>query len=405
MLAQLAWKNIWRNKIRSLVVIISVMLGIWAGTFIMSYVFGMMEQRLSDAIENEISHIQIHHPDYDADNDPKFFISQSQQLVNSLESSDKVGFVSARVIVFGMVNSASASAGGKLIGVNPLQEDKLTHISQLISEGEYLTSQDKNKIIIGERLANKLKVKVRSKVVLTFQDAERNIVAGAFRVKGIYESYNSSLEELNIYLNDKDLGLLLGNGINHHEIAMLLENSEDVDHYKQELAVANPKLKIETWKELSPELSLMIETMDQSMIIFLIIILVALSFGIVNTMLMAVLERVKEIGMLMAIGMNRTKLFGMISLETIFMVMIATPFGLLLAYGTIEYFSAYGLDLSSIYAEGYAQYGFKSMIYPTLSIDYYIKIVQLVFTTAILSSIYPAITALRLNPVTAIRKI
>ncbi len=405
MLAQLAWKNIWRNKIRSLVVITSVMLGIWAGTFIMSYVFGMMEQRLSDAIENEISHIQIHHPDYDADNDPVFVIPQSQQLLDLLDEDEKVDCYSARVLAYGMINSASTSAGGKLIGVNPAQEDKLTNISQFISSGEFLDDTDKNKIVIGKRLADKLKVKIRSKVVLTFQDVDKNIIAGAFRVIGIYESYNSSLEELNIYLNDKDLLRLLGNGANHHEIALLMNDSKEVDAYSTQLSSANPGLKVETWKELSPELNLMIETMDQSMMIFLIIILVALSFGIVNTMLMAVLERVREIGMLMAIGMNRTRLFAMISLETIFMVMIATPAGLLLAFTTIEYLGTYGLDLSAIYAEGYAQYGFKPLIYPTLGVDYYIKIVQLVFITAILSSIYPAITALRLNPVTAIRKI
>lgn len=149
----------------------------------------------------------------------------------------------------------------------------------------------------------------------------------------------------------------------------------------------------------------MIETLDQSMIIFLIVILVALSFGIVNTMLMAVLERVREIGMLMAIGMTKTRLFGMISLETIFMVMIATPFGLLFALVSIEYLRIYGLDLSAIYAEGYAQYGFKSIIYPSLEGSYYLRIMVLVLITAVLSSIYPAVTALRLNPVAAIRKL
>ncbi|MEP1093597.1 MAG: FtsX-like permease family protein [Cyclobacteriaceae bacterium] len=405
MLAQLAWKNIWRNKIRSLVVITSVMLGLWAGSFIMAYAFGMIEQRLSDAIENEISHIQIHHPDYLADNDPEFFIEESNQVLAKIAGDQRVKAASARVLVYGMINSPTSSAGGKLFGVNPIAENGLTKIGELISEGEYLNQNDRNRIVIGQKLAEKLKVKLRSKVVLTFQDAEKNIVAGAFRIKGIYKSYNSAIEEVNIYLRDQDLVTLLGDGGNHHEIALLLKDPEQTDSFKDELAKANQSLQVETWKELSPELSLMIETLDQSMLIFLIIILIALSFGIINTMLMAVLERVREIGMLMAIGMTKTRLFAMISLETVFMVMIAAPFGLLLAYGTIEYLGTYGLDLSAIYAEGYARYGFKSMIYPSLGADYYLQIMLLVFITAILSAIYPAITALRLNPVTAIRKI
>ncbi len=141
------------------------------------------------------------------------------------------------------------------------------------------------------------------------------------------------------------------------------------------------------------------------MIIFFVIILLALSFGIINTMLMAVLERVREIGMLMAIGMNRTRLFGMIALETTFMVILAAPFGLLLAYVSIQWFNINGLDLSAIYQEGHAAWGFKSIIYPELETFYYFRIMGLVAITAILSSIYPAITALRLDPVTAIRKI
>lgn len=405
MLAQLAWKNIWRNKARSLIVITAVALGLWAGSFIMAYAFGMIDQRLEDAIETEISHLQIHHPQYQDDNDPLYAISGSQQKLQTLANHPLVKSVAGRVLIFGMINSPSSTAGGKLVGIDPEHENQLTRLKDLITEGEYLSEDDQNKIIIGEKLAKKLKVKLRSKVVLTFQDVNKDIVAGAFRIKGIYKSHNSAIEELNIYTLGKDLSNLLGNGSDYHEIAVLLNDAEQLDNFQDDLIQTYPDLVVESWKELSPELSLMIETLDQSMIIFLIIILVALSFGIVNTMLMAVLERIREIGMLMAIGMNQIRLFGMISLETIFMVMIAAPFGLLLAYGTIAYLGTYGLDLSSIYAEGYAQYGFKSMIYPELAFEYYIRIMGLVLITAILSSIYPAITALRLNPVKAIRKI
>ncbi len=405
MLAQLAWKNIWRNKARSLVVITAVALGLWAGSFIMAYAFGMIDQRLKDAIETEISHLQIHHPDYQEDNDPLFVIPESEQKFQMLADHPSVKSVAGRVLALGMINSPSSTAGGKLIGINPDREHQLTRLKDLIIDGEYLEDSDRNKIIIGAKLAKKLKVKVRSKVVLTFQDVNKDIVAGAFRIKGIYKSHNSALEELNIYTLDKDLTKLLGSGSDYHEIALLLNDAEELDRFQSEFEEASSNVIVESWKELSPELSLMIETLDQSMIIFLIIILVALSFGIINTMLMAVLERVREIGMLMAIGMNQIRLFGMISLETIFMVMIAAPVGLILAYGTIQYLGTYGLDLSSIYAEGYAQYGFKSIIYPDLAFAYYVRIMGLVLITAILSSIYPAITALRLNPVTAIRKI
>lgn len=405
MLFTIAWKNIWRNKVRSLVVIVAVMLGLWAGTFILAYAFGALNQRVEDAISSEISHLQIHHPEYSRDFDPKFYIAKSESLIDSLNMLDNVVGASGRVQSFGMAASPIATTGGKFIGIDPAMEDRVTTLSTNITNGEFLTEKDKNKVIIGKKLAEKLDVNLKSKIVLTFQDTESNIVAGAFRIKGIYEHYNSSIEASNIYLNKADLSRLLNTEGNVHEIAILLKDRKDVQTFTGQLTDLHPDLLVEDWKTISPEIRLMVESLDQSMMVFFIIILLALSFGIVNTMLMAVLERVREIGMLMAIGMNKKKLFAMISLETIFMVMIAAPFGLLFAYATIEYLGTHGLDLSGLYQEGYAALGFKSFIYPELAPIYYFRIMLLVIITALLASIYPAITALKLDPVKAIRQL
>lgn len=405
MLFTIAWKNIWRNKVRSLVVILSVMLGLWAGAFILAYAFGMINQRLDDAIGSEISHLQIHHPEFKKDNDPRFYIQDSDGILQKLGSDPGIVGVSGRVLVNGMVASATTSTGGRFIGIDPVREDELTGLSNNIADGEFFSARDKNKVIIGQKLADKLKVRVRSKIVLTFQDTEGTIVAGAFRVKGIFRSYNSSLELSNLYVNDHDLSRLLNAEGIVHEVAVLLADPENVEPFVAELAAEHPAALVESWRKLSPELRLMIDSLDQYMIIFFVIILLALSFGIINTMLMAVMERVREIGVLMAIGMNKRKLFGMIAFETILMVMIAAPLGLLLSYLTIQYLGTYGLDLSGIYQEGYAAYGFKSLTYPELEPIYYFRIMGLVMLTAVLASIYPAMTALRLNPVNAIRKL
>ncbi|MCX2745466.1 FtsX-like permease family protein [Mangrovivirga sp. M17] len=405
MLFAIAWKNIWRNKVRSLVVIIAVMLGMWAGAFILAYIYGMIDQRLQDAIGSEVSHLQIHHPEYEKDNDPKYFITNSGEIIHDINNDPAVKDISGRVLAFGMVASPGKSFGGKFIGIDPASEDSVTQLSHNVTEGEYLSPEDKNKVIIGKKLAEKLKVKLRSKIVLTFQDIDGNIVAGAFRIIGIFQSYNSTLEESNLYVNQKDLSQLQNTNDNVHEIAILLKDADNVPLFQEKLTSKYPDLLTQGWKELAPELGFMIDSLDQYMIIFFVIILLALSFGIVNTMLMAVLERVREIGMLMAIGMNKWKLFGMISLETIFMVMIAAPLGLLFAFITIEYLGTNGLDMSGIYKEGYSAFGFKSVIYPQLETRYYFNIMILVAATAVLASIYPAITALRLDPVKAIRKI
>ena len=405
MIAKIAWKNIWRNRLRSLIVIISVILGLWAGTFLLAYVFGIMDQRLEDAIGHEISHLQFHQPDFLIDNDPQYSIQNSQQILNDLAQNEEVEAATGRVLAFGMVAAATTSSGGKFIGIEPEQEQAITQLASTIIEGEYLKDGDKNKVVIGKKLADKLNVKIRSKVVLTFQDSEHNIVAGAFRVKGIFKSYNTSLEENNLYVSRSDLDQLLNVNGEVHEIAVLLHQSDLVPSFVSRMQRKHEDLSVRTWKQIAPELALMVDSIDQYLIIFLVIILLALSFGIVNTMLMAVLERGREIGVLMAVGMNKFRLFAMIFLETFFIVGMAAPLGLLLAYGSISYLESVGMDLSNLYADSYGSLGFKTIIHPHLEGYYYLRILLMVTITALLSAIYPAYTALRLDPVKAIRKI
>lgn len=405
MLLQIAWKNIWRNKVRSLVVLGSVVLGVWVGAFMVAYIYGLMNQRLKDATEYEVSHFQLHHPNFDRDKEAKYFLDNSTDLLAEIQKDKAIRAATARVIAYGVVASAKSSTGGKFIGVLPESENAVTGIGDFVIEGNYLKSNGKNKAIIGEKLAHKLKVKLRSKIVLTFPAADGSIAAGAFRIIGIYKTYNKGFEESNIYVNAPDLAKLTETPNQFHEIAALLHQPDSLEAYTATLQAKHPEVFLETWKELSPELGLMIDSFDQYLYIFLIIILLALSFGIINTMLMAVLERGREIGMLMAIGMNKGRLFGMIFIETLMLVLIAAPFGLAFAYFTVSYFGEVGLDFSEVYDEGYAALGFKSLIYPAMENAYYFKIIVMVVITAVLSSLYPAWTAIRLNPVEAMSKL
>jgi ABC-type lipoprotein release transport system permease subunit len=381
------------------------MVGLWVGAFTMAYVFGMIDQRLKDAVENEVSHFQVHHPRFEDDNEARFVVPKGTELLSVVKKDPRVKAAGARVITYGMIGSAQTSTGGKFVGIDPIAEDALTGLKGKLTQGTYFQDDSKNKVIISERLAQKLKVKLRSKIVLTFQDTTGNIVAGAFRITALYKTYNSGYDDTHVFLRSPDLWDLLGTAGHYQEVAALLQDPQQLESMLAELSGTYPKAKFESWKELAPELGLMIDSFDQYMIIFIIIILLALSFGIVNTMLMAVLERVREIGMLMAIGMNRWRVFSLIALETLYLVLMASPLGLLLAYLTINHLGEVGMDLSGLYQEGYAAYGFKSFIYPKLENIYYFRIFIMVSITAILASIYPAVTAIRLNPVNAIRKI
>ena len=304
-----------------------------------------------------------------------------------------------------MITSPTTASGVKIYGINPASEITQIRLNEYVREGAYFDSGKQNEILIGEKLAKKLKVKFKSKVVLTFTNVNSEIVSGAFRISGIYRSKNISLDEVNVYVQQKHLQELLElKSSESNEIAILVKDEEQLDTIKKFSVGVVPKGKIEDWKALSPELSMIIESFNLYTYIISGIILLALTFGIINTMLMSVLERIRELGMLMAIGLNKRKIFIMIMLETIYLTVIGSPIGLLVGWLTVTVLGKTGINIS-MFSEGLASYGFSSMIYPALEQEKYLIIVTMCLITAILSAIYPAYKALQLNPSEAIRKI
>jgi ABC-type antimicrobial peptide transport system permease subunit len=165
-----------------------------------------------------------------------------------------------------------------------------------------------------------------------------------------------------------------------------------------------PALLIQTWKELSPEIAMLTGLFDQMMYIIIGIILLALMFGIINTMLMAVLERQREFGILMAIGMNKPRVFFMVVLESVMLTCVGIPAGILLAIVTVDFFSKHGIDLSA-FSQALSQFGFSNIVYPELQTNMFLPVIFMTALTAILSAIYPAIKALQFKPAIATHKI
>ena len=188
-----------------------------------------------------------------------------------------------------------------------------------------------------------------------------------------------------------------------NQLAILLTSVEHDEQVAEQVSKLMPGMDVQTWDEIMPEAGMYTSAMNYYLLIFMIIILLALGFGIVNTMLMAVLERIKELGMLMAIGMNKKRVFSMIMLETIFLGMTGAIIGMAISYGLIWYTGRTGLDLTSLYQEGFEAIGFSPMIYPTIGWESFIQLIFLVVLTGVLAAIYPARKAMKLNPSEALR--
>lgn len=410
MIPIIAWRNIWRNRTRSWVLICAIALGVWAALFMSGFATGMSRGYVRTAIENIVSHIQIHHPRFKDDYNVNYTLDHTQQLAKWSQGNPDIAHLSFRVITNGMLANSKGARGVQIRGINAADEALVTALDTKVVEGKYLDSSRHNEILIGKVLAEKLKIKVRAKVILTFQDVDSEITSGAFRVAGFFDSGNKPFDELSVFVSGKDLNTLLvpqhPDTIMAHEVAFLLHDSRKADEISRQLKQlqGNANWKVETYREVSPDLQLYESQISTASYIYLIIIMLALVFGIVNTMLMAVLERIKEIGMLMAVGMNKWRVFVMIALESILLGFVAAPLGIFIAWLTMLYLGRYGINLSA-YSESLKMYGMAHIVYFEVDAVLYLRAGFAVALTAFLAALYPAWRATRLIPVEAIRKI
>lgn len=401
MVLKIAWRNIWRNTTRSVVVIIAIALGLWAGVFASAFVQGLMKQKIETIISMEMSDFQFHEPGFRDEFLAKLYMQNGEEIREVVSTEEAVLGSTGRLISMGMIGSAKQNGAIKILGINPNDEHSVTSLGDRVIDGAYFDGIIRNPVLISQRTAEKFKVKLRSKIVLTIQDVDGEIIAGAFRVVGIYKSENGVFDDMHLYVRQSDLRKMMKIDEGLHEIAVLLNDHGLADPMAIKYQEKYEKLEVQSWLDLATGMRMMVGMIDTYLYYIVGIILVALLFSILNTMLMAVLERVREIGMLMAVGMTKGKVFMMIMLETVMLSMIGGPLGLLISWAFVTYFGATGIDLGGAYDD----YGFSSIVYPYLDSSSYIEVTYMVVIMAVVAAIYPAIKGLKLNPVEAIRKI
>lgn len=402
MIIKIAFKNIWRNSLRSWTVIIAITLGIFGGLAVISTATGLSKMRQNNAIDTYISHIQIHDTNYLQYARINDTIFQKEELISFIKLSKFTSGLSTRIKAESFIQSAGGTSGVILNGIIPSNEKNVTGIYKKLDQGNYLKNyKRKPPIIISKILSTKLNAKINTTIQCTFLNAQGESAVCLFKVVDIYNTNNSLYDEVNAFVKMEDLKEYSQlSGI--HEIAIKIENESNVESFRSKLIQQFPNHQIDSWRGIAPELGYADKMMNLILIIFLIIIMLALAFGIINTMLMAVLERKKELGMLLSIGMNKRKVFWMIIWESIFLALISGPLGLLSSYLAITTFANHGIDLSFA-AKGLKSVGIESTIYPYVENRFYYIISFLVIITAILSSIYPAMRALKLNPSETLR--
>ncbi len=399
----LAWRNLWRNYRRTGIMLAAIAVGVWAMIFMTALMRGMVDEMVKDGIRNLPGFVQIHHPAYR--DDPSISNSlppPDGELLAALEAPEVVAWT-ARLKVPAVISSERESRGVTLLGVEPVGEQLLSFDAEDIVEGRFLEDAKDRGLVIGAKLARRLDTELGKRVVIMSQDPENEIADRGFRVVGIYKAKLESMEEAYAYAGRSTLQELLRVGEQVSEIAVMGSDYRNVDDlYASVRAAAGGDREVLPWQELDSYLSTMMGMMDGFVLIWIIVVFLALSFGLVNTLVMAVFERVREIGLMQALGMRPSTIMYQILIESFLLLAIGLGIGNVLAVASIKPLEG-GVDLSVV-AEGMAMMGASSTLYPALQVRDMVLASAIVIALGLITSLLPAWRAAQYDPVEAINK-
>ncbi len=402
-LATLAWRNLWRNYRRTLIMLAAIVLGVWAMILFSAMMRGMLDEMVHAGLRLLPGEVQIHHPEYRDDPSVANSISPpGGQLLKVLNSAPITDWTT-RIKVPGMISSERENRGIQLLGVKPESEIALGFDPDDIVEGRFLESVDDPGIVIGRRLAERLETDLGKRVVIMSQDPDNDIADRGVRIVGIYEARLQATEELVVYAGLGTLQKMLHLGDQISEVAITADDYLHVDAWWQDVkAAAGPDMETEAWTTLDAYLNTMLTVQGSLNLVIMIVIFVALSFGLVNTLVMAVFERIREIGLMMALGMRPLWIMYQVLLESLMLLSLGLVVGNLLAVVTILPLES-GIDISAV-GEGLEMAGMGTVLYPTLALEDMLMSTGVVLVLGLLASMVPAWRASRYNPVEALAK-
>ncbi|MBU1679056.1 MAG: ABC transporter permease [Bacteroidetes bacterium] len=404
MLIKIAWRNIWRNKRRSIIVLSSVIVGIVAAICMDALQNGMLYQMLFNQINLSTSHIQIHKNGFIDNKIVQNTIPDNNAAEQAAIENEHVSFYSKRVITFGLISSANNSSGIFLFGVDPELEKNVSIIISSVVKGKYFETGIRE-VLIGTTLSEKLQVDIGDKIVCMANMKDGSIGSDVFRVIGIFRSPDSEYNKAYIYVPITDAQNMLELGAEYHELAIITKDYHFAPQAADEIeSKLGERFEVLSYDEVLPLLVMQLDMYKEMIYVINFIIGLALIFGIINAMLMAVYERTQEIGVLMAIGMKNGKIVNMIVLEAFLIGLLGTIIGVVLGWVLYKGVLINGIDLSS-FAESLDSFGIGAILYPKLSMENLISLLLTIPLISIIGAFYPAYRAVKLQPVTAIRHV
>ncbi len=406
MYLELAWRNVWRNSRRTMVILTAVVIGVWSMVFLSAFSRGMLNNMLKNGKSVLIGDIQIHNKDYRADPSIDKSIKEPgmiKTLLNEILPEDAI--FTQRIKVSAYASNARHSSGIVMVGIDPEKEQEISFIGKSIVKGAYLQANDNRGIIVGQALLDKFDTKTGKKLILMTRNRLGKVTSKAFRIRGVYKAEMEATEKTYLFVTMSGARKLLNMQTAISEVSIVLSEEKQVEPIAK---VLNEKLDIdqysvETWKDLLPMLEAYLDMFNSFMYIWYVVVFIAMGFGIVNTSLMAVFERVREFGLLRALGMKPWWVVRSVLTESMFVLVLGIATGNFLGIISVLLLKGNGLDLA-IFGKGSEFFGMSRIIYPQLTLFDVMNISFVIFFLGVLVSLYPAFKASRITPVEAMRE-
>lgn len=397
------WRNLWRNTRRTAITLAAVCLS----TAILMASYGLMDGLMQHAVSNAtnlvVGEVQVHAQGYLADHSIYKALNEPDLILRAAKQKNVAA--APRRYGYGLVAVGTKSAGARFWGVEPAAERTTFDLAQHLQEGRFLSETTQRGVVLGQKLARSLQAHIGSEIVVVVQAADGSLGNDLYSVTGILKAAGDSIDRNAALIHAADFVELFVSGDRIHEVSLNSRGQVSLEGLTALLSTAAPEEEIKSWRQLMPEVSDMVNLFDAFIWIFGLIFLLAAGMGVMNTMLMATYERIREFGILKALGATPWGIIRDVATEALVLAALGTVLGTILGLAGSYYLQEVGLDLS-IFAGTYSVGGvaFDPIWRATISPKMVFIPVILMLIIGLVASLYPAALAARLDPVRAIHR-
>lgn len=399
LLLQLSWRNLWRHRRRNGILVLAIALAVTGVMLMNTLMRGMAAEMREAVIDNLTGHVKVIHPGYMADPGIGRSFEPQEGWEQALADVPVAGWAQ-RVRVPAVIMSERETRGVQLVGVDPAQE-AISFLGSLSVDGEALSGAQDRRIVIGATLAEQLETSVGRRLVIMTQGADGLNREAGYRIAGTYDADSNALEKVFVFTGAQAVARLLESPA-VTEVSLRLESGDDIPLALEELGAVFEDLDVKAWQDLEPQVASMVLLADFSLYIMYFFIMGALVFGLVNALATAVMERVRELGMLRALGMRPRSVVAQVVVESTLVMTAGVVAGLVLAIVCYVPFSG-GIDLSA-FSETMELMGVRNVFTPRLEVADIVIVFVLSLVLGVLASLYPARRAVKVTPLDAMRR-